>query len=185
MSEVLNNPGLNINSFLEGLDDIKRSYCIRYSTKRITDIESRRIAILVANCYLEHGGNVNQAGFLERKVYEAVKVLDLTCEPIPDEIRIRELACGRGMHNVYRGFNPLKLAIEGSDNYLIGGYTPLVAIIIRKLNTIEEVKEHESAAKFKDRRLDQRGAFNGGLQSWKINSPKMAERKEFAVCSVR
>ena len=55
---------------------------------------------------------------------------------------------------------PIKLAIEGSENHLTF-YTSLGAIIIRKLNTIEEGKKN-GTSKFMDRRLYQRGGFFWG-----------------------
>ena len=174
--------GLNLNLFLKDLDTIRHEYHITVTNKITPDIQARRVAILIANCYLTHGGNVHQAGFLERDIYEAVRMLALCCDPIPDEIRIEELSSKQGKREVYRSFNPLKLSIEGKESYLTT-YTSLVAFIIQKLNTIEE-KEDGRISKRKSRRLAQRRTTQRVLQSKKFNHKTLEDKRRIALCQV-
>ena len=169
----------DVIAFLKDLEDIKQKYRIAVIGRRTSETDARRIAILVSNCYLQYGGNTHQAGFLERHVYEAVKMLDLRCNPIPEEIIIEELAGKRGNRGVYTNFNPLKLSIEGKEQYLTT-YTSLIAIIIRKINVIEENK-HDRVCKPKDRRFDQRRASHANLRSRKLNHQKVEDGKKIAL----
>ncbi len=176
-------PGrLDIAAFIKELVVTRQKYRIKVTAKLTSDIEARRIALLAANCYLKHGGNVHQAGFLEGDIYEAAKMLALACNPISDEIRIEELSMIHGNRGVFRNFNPLKLSIEGKERYLTA-YTFLDALIIRNLNTIEE-KAHERIHKFKDRRLDQRRSISTAIQSRTLNHKKMEDGKRIALREV-
>jgi len=174
--------GLDIAAFIKELDTTRQKYRIKVTAKLTSDIEARRIAILAANCYLKHGGNVHQAGFLERDIYEAAKMLDLACNPISAEIRIEELSMIHGKREVFRNFNSLKLSIEGKERYLTT-YTFLDALIIRKLNIIEE-NAHERIHKFKDRRFDQRRSISRAFQSRALNHKKMEGRKRITLREV-
>ena len=74
-------------SFVSDLDTLRHQYHITITDKLTSETDARRIAILVANSYLANSGSVYQADLIERKIYEAVKMLALTCDPIPAEIR--------------------------------------------------------------------------------------------------
>lgn len=124
--------GFKIYLFIYALDMIKQKYCITITDKITSDVAARRIAILTADCYLKHGGDINRVSLRQRQIYEAVKMLNLSCDPIPEEIRAKKMGWSR------EEFNPLKLSsIEGEEKYLTT-YTPLIALIIRKLNTAKK-----------------------------------------------
>ena len=177
-----NQPGLTLDFFLKELDAIKQKYRITHTLRLTPDTEARRIAILATDCFLKHGGDINKAGFLERKIYEAVKLLDLTCAPIPEEEKAKELSIKGRKSGTFHQYNPLKLAIEGKENYLTT-YTPLMALIIRKLNTREEKKDAREHT-FKNRGLNQRRTVGRILQGRAFNHKKMEDRKRTTLREV-
>ncbi len=123
--------GLKIYPFMDICNTITQECNIATTNKPTSDVAARRIAIVTKNGYLKCEGNIHYADLLERQIYEAVKMLNLTCDPIPEEIRAKKMGWSR------KEFDPLKLSIEGEEKYLTT-YTPLVAIIIRKLNTAKK-----------------------------------------------
>ena len=123
-----------IREFLKEVKLIRTEFHIT-PVKRSNDTSRRRIAILIRDEFLRLGGNVDQAFFLEENLYGTLKNRHLSCNPTPEEIRIRELP--RGKNAKTKGFDPLKLVSEnfepkGKDSY------PLVQAIIEILSKEEE-----------------------------------------------
>jgi len=123
-----------ISEFLGQVRLIKSEFGI-VPAARGNDTSRRRIAILVIDEFLRLGGDVDQAFFLEENLYETLKNHHFTCNPTPEEIRIRELP--RGKKTKMRRFDPLKLASEYFEPKSKNPY-PLTEAIIRMLSKWED-----------------------------------------------
>ena len=142
---------LNMSSFLEGLNRIKENYIIE-SDKVTTDIDSRRIAILITECYLKNGGDVYKADGLERNIYEGYKSLCFECSPIPEEIRLEEEFSKRGKRKKKKDVKKkaLRLGIETSEKVLVK-YQDLTYFVINKLMRNEgETKDEQSRSETRE-----------------------------------
>lgn len=123
-----------INEFLDQVRLIRSEFGIA-PANRGNDTSRRRIAILVRDEFLRSRGDVDGAFFLEENLYGTLKNRHLSCNPTPEEIRIRELP--RGKNAKIRGFDPLKLVSENFEPKSKDPY-PLTEVIIRILSEEEE-----------------------------------------------
>lgn len=102
----------DIGSFLNGIRLIKSEFHIT-RVKRGNDRSRRRISLLVIDEFLRSGGDIHQAFFLEANLYTNLKNHHFTCNPTPEEVRIRELP--RRKKQKVRCFDPLKLVSDNSE----------------------------------------------------------------------
>ena len=103
---------LRAQEFLVRIQQIKREFSIKV-VRRGNDTARRRVAIIVIDKFLKAGGGVDKAFFLESNLYHNLKRLNLSSDPTPEEIRLRELRGGRKIR--MRGFNPLRLVSENIE----------------------------------------------------------------------
>jgi len=88
---------------MDRINQLKREYRIKPKPNS-SDKDYRRIAILISDELLSQGYGINQIPVIEELVYQEAKKLLLSCDPIPEEIRISQISKPR------RGnFEPLKL----------------------------------------------------------------------------
>jgi len=123
-----------IREFLKGVKLIRTEFHVT-PVKRGNDASRRRIAILIRDEFLRVRGDVDRAFFLEENLYGTLKNYHLSCNPTPEEVRIRELP--RGKNAKMRGFDPLRLVSENFEPKSTDPY-PLTEAIIRILSKEEE-----------------------------------------------
>ena len=124
----------NSKTFLKKVRSVKEEFHISKVSKG-NDRYRRRIANLLIDKYLLTGGEIHKAFYLEADLYNQLKKVNLMCDPIPEEIRIREL---RGKKdNKIKHFNPLKFVSENFEAENEESY-PLTKKIINILTKKEE-----------------------------------------------
>ena len=87
--------------FLKRVELIKRSSGIE-KVKRSNDTFRRRIVILIVDEFLRSEGDIHRAFLLEANLYSSLQKHNFTCNPTPEEIRMREFPTGKRL-------DPLKL----------------------------------------------------------------------------
>jgi len=97
--------------FLKEVRLVKKDFHI-CTVKKGNDRYRRRIINLIIDNYLLMGGEIHRAFYLEADLYKQLKKVNLSCDPTPEEIRIREL---REKNNKVKHFNPLKLVSENFE----------------------------------------------------------------------
>ncbi len=128
---------LRAQEFLMRMQDIKREFSIKV-VRRGNDTTRRRVAIIVVDEFLMAGGGIHQALFVEANLYHNLKQLNLSCDPTPEEARLRQLR--RQKRTRISGFNPLKLASENIEAEDYEPYSLTKAII----NILPEEKEGQN-----------------------------------------
>jgi len=103
---------LDFRKLLAGVRLIKKEFNIS-PVRRSNEKNRRRIAILVVDEFLKAEGDMHQAFYLEANLYQALRKVQLKCDPTPEEIRLREL--GRSKRWRLKSFDPLKLVSENAD----------------------------------------------------------------------
>ena len=103
---------LQAEEFLVRMQQVKREFSIKV-VRRGNDTARRRVAIIVVDEFLMAGGGIHQAFFLEANLYHNLKRYNVSCDPSPEEVRLRELCRKKGTR--MGGFNPLKLVSENIE----------------------------------------------------------------------
>lgn len=143
---------LRVQEFLVRMQQIKREFSIKV-VRCGNDTARRRAAIIVVDEFLVAGGGIHQALFLEANLYHNLKRYNVTCDPSPEEVRLRELSRKKGTK--MRGFNPLKLVSENIEPEDYGPY-PLTEAIIKILT---EGKEDDNGISTNSKRGPASGTF--------------------------
>lgn len=112
---------MNFRKLPAGVRLVKKEFNILPATSS-NDRNRRRIAILIVDEFLRAGDDVHQAFYLKANLYQTLKKINLTCEPIPEEKRLQELS--RSKRQKMRDFGPLKLV---SNNVKLGYRKPYPA----------------------------------------------------------
>ena len=132
---------------LDRVREIKKE--LNISPGRQTDNDRRRIAIYLTGEAFAYGLDVvKEASLFERRLYDLLKDTKLRCDPIPEEVRIRD----EGIE----GFNVLKLSFEPwsfpdmSIDFESYSYDPVIKDVLEILTAKEKAKKKEvkDAGKF-------------------------------------
>lgn len=95
--------------FLKHIEKLKTDYNISIAKTNNPTI-NKRITILVTDAFLIAGGDIHQNFYFEQDLYQALKSIPFTCDPIQAEEDYWEMP-----RKERKGWNPLKLVSENAS----------------------------------------------------------------------
>jgi hypothetical protein len=169
------------------LPRLKKEAGIKVIKSRSGETNARRIALLITDLFLEHNGDANWAGILERRIYEEVKAGCFTCDMIPVELNWEE----NKRKAKDKSWNPLKLAWEGgADKYLM--HHPMIVYMTNSVLDILSTQDEEAInGSNQDVRKSQISRFiqcqtsTRDIRSKQANRIELVKRKGPALRSTR
>ena len=147
----------------------KEEYDIKKSSYRTKDKDSCRIAIIITEAYLEIYKDFNKALFLERELYEELKLEYLSCESINHENRSKELK--------HKDWNPLKITLSSREHETRSSFVEEIISLLtdnpEKGNEENGIENERRTRTRKNRRIDITRKSNGTIRSNKRSLIKL------------
>lgn len=104
---------LDLSNFLLSVKSLKRELDIN-PVRCSNDKARRRVTNLIVEEFLQNGGDSHDAFFRESDLYIALKKVNLSCNPTPEEIKLRELPRKRDAK--LRNFDLLELVSQNFES---------------------------------------------------------------------